>query len=309
MDSWPAVNPSYLAIQDDVLFAALECGDFYGEYGGGAAAYRINPDGSLLLLSEKATHGKNPCHVCPRPDGKKLYVSNYTDGSLSIFDVTNGLLGDVSVIKHTGHGPNDRRQEGPHVHSAIAEPGNKRIGVTDLGIDQVIFYNTDDMRPAGFLETKAGSGPRHIVFSGNARFVWAVCELSSEVYAFESGSCKVIGVYKTLPDQYTGPNTCAAIKLAPDEKRLYVSNRGHDSIACFAIDGNTGELSLCGNFPAYGQNPRDFEISPDGSFLFAANQDSDNITVFRINDGVLVNTGLSLKIPAPVCIINYTKPE
>jgi len=303
LDSWQAKNPSYLAVSNGYLFAALECNEFKGVYGGGVASYAINQNGSLSFLSVRPTGGTSPCHVCPMSDGKKLYVSNYGDGTLSVFDVENGKLGEALLIKHKGSGPNETRQKEPHVHCAAIEPGNERLCVVDLGIDRAVFYNMADMSMAGDFAVKGESGPRHIVFSEHRQYAWMVCELSSEVYVFEPRSRKQIGVYSTLPDDFTGKNTCAAIKLSPDEKRLYASNRGHDSIACYDIDPETGKLSLLAICPSGGKSPRDFSISPNGAFLYTANQDTDNICVFTLKDGVPVGTGLSLDIPAPVCVL------
>ena len=306
LDAWPAENPSYLAISDGILFAALECGEFEGVYGGGAASYAIGPEGSLSLLTARPTKGKSPCHVCPDPMGKKLYVSNYGDGTLSVFDLNNGILGEVSLITHSGYGPNEKRQKGPHVHCSRLEPGTGRICVVDLGIDRAVFYYTADMSNDGSFRVKGGSGPRHVVFSREKDgmfFAWLACELSSEVYAFEPVSGKKIGVYSTLPGDFKGQSTCAAIKLSPDERRLYVSNRGHDSIACYDVDQITGALTLLSICPTGGRTPRDFAISPDGAYLYAANQDSDNIRVFRLENGVPMETGLELAIPAPVCVL------
>jgi len=303
LDSWQAENPSYLAISNGYLFATLECNELKGVYGGGVATYTIDRNGSLSLLSVRPTGGTSPCHVCPRPDGKKLYVSNYGDGTLSVFNVENGKPGEALLIKHKGNGPNETQQRGPHVHCATIEPGNERLCVVDLGIDRAVFYNIADMSMAGDFAVKGGSGPRHIVFSKNRSYAWMVCELSSEVYVFEPRSGKQIGMYSTLPVDFTGKNTCAAIKLSHNEDRLYASNRGHDSIVCYDIDPVTGKLSLLAICPSGGKAPRDFSISPNGKFLYAANQDTDNINIFAMENGVPVETGLSLDIPSPVCVL------
>lgn len=307
LDSFPAVNPSYLATAErsryGILFAALECDEFEGVYGGGAASYAIKPDGSLSLLSTMPTKGTSPCHVCPSPDGRQLYVSNYGDGTLSVFQVKDGILSEASLVAHSGHGPNEKRQSGPHVHSSQLEPGGGRLCVVDLGIDRAVFYNTADMSEAGVFAVEGGSGPRHVVFSESLPFAWLVCEMGNEVYAFERRSGRRTGIYSTLPNDFTGRSSSAAIKLSPDEKRLYVSNRGHNSIACFDIDRETGALSPPSIYPTGGKTPRDFAISPDNAFLYAAHQDSDNIRVFAIEKGALVDTGLSLDVPSPVCIL------
>ena len=305
LNSWQAENPSYLAVSGGYLFAALECNEFEGVYGGGAASYAIGPDGSLSLLSVRPTGGTSPCYVCPASDGKKLYVTNYGDGTLSVFNVEGGKLGEASLVKYNGSGLNETRQKESHPHCAVIEPGSGRLCMAALGVDRVVFYDTADMSMTGDFTVKSGSGPRHIVFSEHTPYAWIVCELSSEIYAFEPRSGKQIGVYSTLPGDFTGKSTCAAIKLSPDEKRLYASNRGHDSIACYDIDTETGKLTLLAVCSAGGKTPRDFAVSPDGKFLYAANQDTDNIIVFAMENGVPVETGLSLNIPSPVCVLLY----
>ena len=309
LDAWPAVNPSYLAVSEGFLFAALECDEFEGNYGGGAASYTINADGSLTLLSARPTRGKSPCHVCPGPEGKKLFVSNYGDGTFSVFNVKNGILGKAALFAHKGQGPDKTRQKGPHVHCIQPEPGGRRLFVIDLGIDRVVFYNLADMSEAGSYPFRGGSGPRHLVFSGSGQkktepiFAWAVCEMSSEIYAFDPKSGKTIGVYSTLPNDFSGHSTCAAIKLSADGRFLYASNRGHDSVACFETDSAAGSLSLLSVCPVNGCNPRDIAISPDGSFLYAVNQDSDTINIFKLENGLPLETGLSLEIPSPACMV------
>ena len=305
LSAHPAVSPSYLASSSGILFAALEHAEFDGGYKGGAASYTIQADGSLSLLSAKPTCGAVPCHVCLDPTGDRLFVSNYVDGTLSAFDIKEGVLGEVSLLAHSGHGPNEMRQTGPHVHCAQVAPDEKTLWVVDLGIDRIISYDMNDLSEVGRFATEPGSGPRHIVFPRSMPFAWLVCELSNEVYAFERHSKKSIGIYSTLPLGFTGQSACAAIKFSPDERYLYVSNRGHDSIACYGINPLTGELDLLAIYPTGGHTPRDFSISPDGEFLFVANQDSDCIHVFKLENGVPVETGIALNIPSPACVLFY----
>lgn len=303
LDTCPAVSPSYLAISNGILYAALEHAEFDGKYKGGAASYTIHADGSLSLLSAKPTKGATPCHVCPDSSGDRLFVSNYSDGTLSVFAVEEGVLGKVSLLAHSGSGPNERRQTGPHVHCTQIAPDGKSLWVVDLGIDQAISYDMKSLSEVGSFETEPGSGPRHITFSKNSSFAWLVCELSNEVYTFDWHSKKRIGIYPTLPADFTGQSSCAAIKLSPDERHLYISNRGHDSIACYEVNQLTGELNLLTFCPTGGRTPRDFAISPDGEVLFTANQDSDCINVFKLESGIPVKTEASLRIPSPVCIL------
>lgn len=305
LDAYPAVNPSYLAISNRTLFAVFECGEYHGEYGGAVASYAINPDGSLSLISVKRTLGKDPCHVCLEPCAKRLYVSNYGDGTLSVFGLERGVLSEASIIRHHGNGPDKGRQNGPHIHCAQINPKTNRLYVVDLGIDRIVIYNADDMSVFGSLEMDPGSGPRHIVFSKHRCLAWVACEMGNVVNAFDTQNGRKIGTYPTLPQGFNDPSICAAIKLSPDEERLYVSNRGHDSITCYDIDKDTGRLSRFAICPSGGQTPRDFSISPDGSYLYVANQKSDSVNVFRLEGGLPVGTGLSLSVPSPVCLVFY----
>ncbi|MCL2477853.1 MAG: lactonase family protein [Treponema sp.] len=300
LNSWPASSPAYLAVAENVLYTVLECDEFEG--GGGVASYMVAGD-SLSLLSLKPTGGKGPCHVCPAPEAGKLFVSNYGDGTLSVFSTEKGILGDPVLIRHEGSGPDIERQKGPHVHCSRIDPISGQLCVIDLGIDRAVFYDIKDMSEKGSFAAEAGSGPRHIVFSQKKPYAWMVCELSNEVYAFETDSKKRIGIYSALPKDYSGKSYCAAIKLSPDEKYLYVSNRGHDSIACFEINPETRALSLQTISPAGGHTPRDLAVSPDGTILLTANQDSDTICAYRLDKGLPVQTGTFLNIPSPVCVL------
>ncbi|MCL2092746.1 MAG: lactonase family protein [Treponema sp.] len=300
--SWAAPDPAYLTIDQGILYASLECRDFESSGGGGVMSFTMDQDGSLRPLSAKAARGKAPCHICLSADKKKLYVSNYSSGSLSIFEADRGWLSEPSLITHSGRGPNEARQKEPHVHCAKVVPGKTQIAVADLGIDKVVFYETPSMIEAGTLSFDGGAGPRHLVFDKSGSYCWVLCELSSQVYAFEVSSRRRIGIYSTLPGDFAGQSHCAAIHLSPDGRFLYASNRGHDSIACFELREG-GELGLLGIVKTGGKTPRDFCLSPDGAFLFAANQDSDTIFTFTLEKGLMKETGLSLDIPSPVCLI------
>jgi len=307
LNSWQANSPAFLAVHEKILYSVLESGGY-----GGIASWAISDDGSLSQLSVRQTGGTSSCHVCASPDGKKIFVSNYGDGTLSVFDSNNGVLGEPKLYAHSGHGPNPVRQKGPHVHCSQIDPRSGRLCVVDLGIDRAVFYNIEDLTieeiaaekiSAGSLITEPGSGPRHIVFSRTSSYAWLVCELSSEVYAFNVNNGQRIGVYSTLPADCSVESYCAAIKLSPDEKYLYASNRGHDSIACFKINPAAGALSLSAVIPSGGRSPRDFAFTVDGAFCLAANQDSDNIIVFKMENGLPAATNLRLEIPSPVCVL------
>jgi 6-phosphogluconolactonase len=302
LDDFPETNPSYLTIAGDCLYAALETGELDGKYGGGVASYKIEKNGALVPVSRRYTHGTAPCHLHVSPDGKKLFVANYGDGKLSVFPCAGGVLGEAEVIAHSGSGPDKSRQERPHVHCAQPVPGANQMCVMDLGIDSALFYNADTLRVEGVFHARPGSGPRHVAFSADGRYAWMVCELSSEVLAVKPyGAYEQVCVVSALPPGYDGKSASSAIKLSKDGRYLFVTNRGHDSIASFSIDAGTGVVTPLAFQAAGGRTPRDIAISPDGGFLYAANQDSDSVTAFRVNNGGLEPLG-QITIPAPVCI-------
>jgi 6-phosphogluconolactonase len=320
----PAVleNPSYLVFSKDkkYLYAVVENSEYKGEYGGAVAAFSITPDtGELKFLNYQSTKGKHPCHLCVDSDNKYLFAANYSEGSFTVFPINEdgSLKPSLHSIKHQGSGPNKQRQEAPHVHFVSLTPEENHLCVIDLGIDSIVIYDFD--KSVGALKQdkkltvslKPGSGPRHLVFHPDGRFVYVITELSCEVAVFKYCKSKVsfeaIEYVSTLPQDYIGNNTCAAIQLSPDGKYLYASNRGHDSIAVFRIDNNSGKLELVEITSTSGNNPRDFTIDPTGHYLYAANQDSDNITAFIIDNetGRISSMGKSVEVSKPVCIKFY----
>lgn len=314
-------NPSYLAFSKDknYLYAVVENSEYKGEYGGAVAAFSIaSGTRELKFINYQSTKGKHPCHLCVDSDNKYLFAANYSEGSFSVFPISEdgGLKPCLHSIKHQGSGPNKQRQESPHVHFVTLTPEENRLCVIDLGIDSIVVYDFD--RYTGTVcynkeltvSLKPGSGPRHLVFHPNGRFVYVVTELSCEVTVFKYSKegFEALQYVSTLPQGYIdNNNTCAAIQLSPDGKFLYASNRGHDSIAVFKIDHNSGKLELVEITSTVGMNPRDFAIDPTGHYLYAANQDSDNITTFIINNetGKISSTGNSIEVSKPVCIKFY----
>lgn len=292
LDTIDAFNPSYLTLSRDhkYLYSVLEGKEIDGHCGGGAASFLINAGATLIHLSTGFTKGMHPCYLTTDEEDRFLYVANYSDGKLTVFPLSGGVIGsEPVVILYKGSGPDKQRQAGPHVHCTTFEKHGKQLCVVDLGIDKAVFYRTENgnLAECGVFATDPGAGPRHVVFSDNGRFAWIICELSNEIYAFDTRQLTRIGVYKTLPEQFEGKSSCAAIKLSPGGKYACASNRGDDSIAVFHINENTGELALSGIYSTRGKTPRDFAFSPDGTFLYAANQDSDTIEVFKMLNGHL----------------------
>ena len=227
----------------------------------------------------------------------------------------DGSLAPASdFIQHEGASVNPRRQDQAHAHSINPDAQNHFAYVPDLGQDRVVIYqmDTDDGRlvpndPA-YVEVNPGFGPRHFDFHPGGRWAYLINELGSTITAFEydpeSGGLSEFQVIGTLPTGFSGSNTTADIHVHPSGSFVYGSNRGHDSIAIFSVDEDSGRLTPLGHRSTGGRTPRNFGINPSGRFLLAANQDSDNIVSFHIDQesGLLTPTGHELSIPMPVCI-------
>ncbi|MFA0783123.1 MAG: hypothetical protein YYHSYBAR_001514 [Candidatus Fervidibacter sacchari] len=308
-------NPSFLAIHPSLRFLYAVNEIWGGNKEGTVSAFVIQPDGGLQFLNQQPSKGVGPCHLTVDKTGKFVLVANYGSGSVAVLPILpDGRLGEATcAIQHEGKSVNPQRQEGPHAHSVNLDPANKFAIVADLGIDKLLVYQFDaakgTLKPNDppFVATAPGAGPRHVAFHPNGKFVYAINELNSTVTAYRydavKGTLTEIQTVSTLPQGFTGTNTTAEVQVHPSGRFLYGSNRGHDSIAIFAIDGE-GKLTFVGHQPTQGKTPRNFGIDSTGTYLLAANQDSDNLVVFRIDPqtGKLEPTGLTLEIPMPVCV-------
>lgn len=312
------VNPSFIAIHPNgrFLYAVNEVYTRQKETPN-VSAFRIEPNtGMLKLLNSAPSYGAGPCHIIVDALGKHVLVANYGGGSVSVLPINaDGSLGTpTSFIQHVGKGVNPKRQEAPHAHSINLDASNKFALVCDLGLDRVFVYRYDaeggilTPNEPPYAMVAPGAGPRHLAFHTSGRFVYVINELNSTVTAFSydasSGSLKEIQTVSTLPKDFAGENTTAEIVVHPSGRFLYGSNRGHDSIAAFSIDQQSGMLTPIGHFPTHGRTPRNFSIDPTGKFMLVANQHSNNIVVFRIdqNSGELAPTGISASVPMPVCV-------
>jgi len=313
------INPSFLAVHPNhrFLYAVNEVGKYKGQSSGAISAFAIDHNsGKLTFLNQVASRGADPCYITVDKTGKYVLVANYTGGSVAVFPVLkDGHLGEASAfVQHQGHGTNPERQEGPHAHSIDLSADNHFALVDDLGLDEVISYRFDPSKGSltpndpAFAQVDAGAGPRHFAFHPGGKFAYGVNEMHSTVtaYAYDgtAGKLSSLQTISTLPKGFAGQNDDAEVQVHPSGKVLYTSNRGHDSIAVFAIDPIKGTLTPIQDVPTQGKTPRSFEIDPTGSFLFAANQKSDNIIVFRIDPGTgrLTPTGKILEVASPVCV-------
>lgn len=308
-------NPTFLEIHPGGrwLYAVNEIANFEGRREGSIEAYEIDrATGRLRLLNRASTRGAGPCHVSLDRTGRMAMIANYGGGSVASYRIgSDGRLSEaVSFFQHEGRGANPKRQEGPHAHSINATPDNRFAVACDLGTDEIVIYAIDppsgSMKRHGAVKLAPGSGPRHFAFHPDGRFGYSVNELLSTVTAFEyrAGSLREIQTVSTLPDGFSGENTTAEIRVHPNGRWLYASNRGEDSIAVFSVDAKSGRISRIENTPTQGRTPRNFFVEPSGRWLLAANQRSDNIAVFEIDPktGRLLAAKQGITVGQPVCL-------
>lgn len=315
-----AKSPSFLAIHPSkkYLYSVNEAAESGPLKVGAVSAYAIDgATGQLTFLNDQSSLGNGPCYISIDQTGKTAFVANYGGGNMAVLPVeADGRLGVATdSVQNTGSGPDAKRQESAHVHSAMVGSDNRFVYVADLGTDKLHIFEADvrksTVKPAQtpYVTVKPGSGPRHMAFHPNGKFAYLVEELTSSVAVFgrdaETGGLTLItdGV-KTLPADFSGQNTSADIHIDPTGKFLYQSNRGRNALSIFAI-GSDGQLTLLGDEPTRGKTPRNFMIDPKGEFVFVAHQDSDTITIFKRDQktGKLTYTGQSVSVPAPVCVI------
>jgi 6-phosphogluconolactonase len=316
-----ARNPSYLAVhpKGTHVYAVSEVGETNGKPGGTVLAFRIQPsDGTLTLMNQQSTVGGGPAHIVADKAGRNVLVANYGGGSVAVLplDADGSVKPSSAFVQHTGSGANPARQKGPHAHSINLDPANRFAYAPDLGIDKVMIYRfypdkgSLEANDPPFAAVDPGAGPRHFAFHPQGRFAYVINELTCRITAFTAdpakGGLTAIQTISTLPgdgEVKQGYST-ADVQVHPSGKFLYGSNRGHDSIAVFAIDPKTGRLTLVQHESTGGSTPRAFGLDPSGRFLLAANQRSDSVVVFRIDQatGRLTPAGHTISLGAPVCV-------
>jgi 6-phosphogluconolactonase len=304
-------NPSFVTSNkaQTLVFAVEEDG---GENGGKVKSFKFDrQNNSLELLDTKDTFGDHPCYLSLGPKEEILVVGNYSGGNFSAYSIENGKLKHLQTYQHEGQSIDPARQEKPHVHSTVFHPNKKQLLVGDLGTDKIHLY---DYNPSfavpfnnsdpGHMEVAAGSGPRHIAVHPSGNPVYLIHEMSAEigVYNYEAGKMSKIQVLPLTSEDFIGNVGAAEVKISPDKKFLYASNRGDaNEITVFEI-GKTGELTFVERVKSGGKNPRNFVITSDGKYLLVANQDSDSIVVFERNrqTGKITKTGAETKFDKPV---------
>jgi 6-phosphogluconolactonase len=316
------VNPSFLALDRTQRFLYSVHADRDE-----ASAYAIDKqNGHITALNRQSCGGKNPVHLSIDPSGRWIVTANYSAGSVGVVPIEeDGTLGPRSDLASLPGepGPNRKEQASSHPHEAVFDPSGRFIVVPDKGLDRVFVFRLDatsgKLAPNDppFVATRAGAGPRHIAFHPKTPLAYVINELGSGVttYRFDPqrGSLQPIQIVPSVPPSYIGNNTGAEIAVAPSGRVVYASNRGHDSIAIFAVDGRSGTLTPLGWAPTHAKSPRFFGLDPAAKFLYAANadegfstqQNTDTIVPFRINqaNGMLTPTSQIIKTNSPCTIV------
>jgi 6-phosphogluconolactonase len=311
-------NPSYLAVDpaQRFLYAVSEVEDTDGKPGGGVRAFALDRrSGSLRSLNARSSRGRGPCHVAVDATGRCVLVANYASGSVAALPIQpDGRLGEPSdFVQHPAPAVVRERQEAPHAHSVTVDPSNAFAFVADLGLDRIMVYALDSsagrLRPAStpWVALHPGAGPRHFAFHPTGRFAYVINELDNTICTYRSlgsGALEYAQRVSSLPEGWKGTSWCADVHVSPDGRFVYGSNRGHHSIAAFAVDASRGTLTPSGHAPTRGEWPRSFAIDPAGRFVLVANERSDSVVCFAVDPatGSLEPTGHSVGVPAPVCV-------
>jgi 6-phosphogluconolactonase len=315
-----STNPSFLAIHPShkLLYAVSEISTVGNKKTGAVRGFALDPKtGELTPLNQQETGGAGPCHLVVDKAGKNVLAANYGGGSVCVLPIKDhGMLGEATAfVQHKGTSVDKQRQEAPHAHSINLDAANHFAFVADLGLDKVLIYRFDPSK--GTLEANdppaanvdPGAGPRHFAFHPSGKYAYVINEMALTVTAMEynaaHGSLKPIQTITTLPEgaERKGAST-AEVQVHPSGKFLYGSNRGHNTIAIFTIDQETGKLTAAGHQGQGIKTPRNFGIDPTGKFLLVASQDGDTLSVFKIDQqtGALQPTDSVVKVPKPVCV-------
>ena len=312
-------NPSFLAVHPNGrrLYAVNE-GDPDSPSNGSISAFEIDSaTGNLTFLNKVDSMGDGPCHIAVDKTGKFVFVANYGGGSVVSYRLqADGSLGDLaSHIEHEGSSVHER-QQAPHAHEAYVAPDNAYLFVLDLGMDKVMAYRINaetgelTANDPPFADMVPGAGPRHMEIAPDADYAYVLGEIDLTITTFAydvaAGSFERLQVVSTLPAGSDAVGSTAEIEVSSDGRFVYGSNRGHDSIAVFAVDEADGTLTLVEHEPTQGGPPRNFVIDPTGAYLFAENQNSNTIVQFHRNaeTGELTPTGqVSTDSPTPVCMV------
>ncbi|MFP4113923.1 MAG: lactonase family protein [Spirochaetota bacterium] len=310
-------NASYLRYVPEysVVYATVESGYHTGE-SGKIAAYRVDESGELTAIGSIESCGSSPCHLDVDPDRCLLAAANYGGANFMVARLTEsgGFAEPAACVKHRGHSVNASRQAEPHPHGVYFSPDGKHLSVCDLGTDKIMRYQIDALlagvgseagEPAASVTP--GSGPRHLSYSADGGFAYLVTELANTMVVYRvhpgTGDFEQLQELSTLPELFDGENTAGEVQIHPNGRFVYASNRGHDTIAVFARDEQSGLLEPAGHFDTTGNGPRHFQIDPSGAWCLVSNQFSDHVVSFRIDPktGMGRWSGKSVHVVEPSC--------
>lgn len=311
-------SPSFLAVSPDRtrLFCVGEISDFRGKKAGGVSSFALDAKtGKLTAINQQSSVGAGPCHIVCDKEGKNVLVANYSGGSAAVLPVAaDGKLGEATgFVQHKGSSVDKGRQEAPHAHSINLDAANKFAVVADLGLDKVLVYKFDaatgklEPNTPAAIDLAPGNGPRHFAFHPNGKFAYVNNEMTSTLTTLTwdaaAGKFGKLNTLSTLPAPHKGNSTAETV-VHPNGKFVYTSNRGHNSIAVFAVDESTGEIKAIGHQGAGVKTPRNFNIDPSGKWMIIANQDGDSLIVYAIDPatGKLTPTEGKVEVGAPVCV-------
>lgn len=315
--STPIEHPFFLALSPNRRFLySIQAREFSGKDSEFVAAFELlGRTGELKALNRQSSRGTASCYLDVDATGKSVVVANYTTGSVASLPIgKDGSLGEAATfVQHAGSSVNPSRQTGPHAHCIVISPDNKHAFSADLGLDRVLCYRLDAatarLTPTrqAFVRTPPGAGPRHLTFHPNGRHLYVINEMANSVTHFEyepkTGMLVEKGTLSTVPQGFQGESYCADVKITPNGRFLYGTNRGHDSVAAYRI-ADDGSLSLIGIEPSLGKGPQNLAITPDGQYLLCANMPGNNVAVFRIDaeSGKLHSAGAPVTLKSPSCI-------
>jgi 6-phosphogluconolactonase len=304
----PVANPSWLTASTDGsrVYSVIETAP-----DGGVAAFARDARGALTPLGAASSGGAEPAHLTLDPSGRFLVVGTYGGGSISVFALADdGSLGErTAFVQHEGHGPDPARQEGPHVHQLSFDPVTGDLAVVDLGLGELRFYTFGAdgglaLRPEATITTGA-AGPRHLAFHPDGHHAFLVNELGNTLEVLRRGGDRfeIVAGAATRPPHARGVSFTAAVRVSAGGASVFVTNRGDDTVAVFAFDGDASTVELVATVDARGKTPRDLVVSPDGTRILLANQDSGDVTVFAFDEETRVLDFVSLtRVPTPVCL-------
>lgn len=300
--------PSYMINNDNILYVAYKNASVLND-GGGLGSYRID-NGNLLLNNNYSSSGRSYTHVCIDPEKKYVFAANYHVGATAAYELQDQMIvRKIGAVRHTGHGPDLlKRQTAPHAHCVGITPDKNYVYSVDLGADKIVLYKYDNgvlkEDVARSLSVMPGSGPRHMIFSKDGRFAYLVNEIANNIMVFRYNDKRfsLLQVIHCVPRHFTGFSSASAIRLTSSGEHLFVSNRGHDSIAMYRVNQTTGKISLL-YMVHTGKEPRDFNILDDKYLIIGAQGDNKlQVMIFDEETEQLTLTDSSIELPAPVCI-------